>query len=536
MLNAYSILEAVGEVREDYVRDTAEFLQVGEAARAHRHIRLWRTLLIAAVLTALFTATAYAAGWFGIGQRSIETEIPEPAWLEPDQEKPQTYHWVSLNGFKDSPEYKANAEWLAFWHNYTGTHTITNDVSWQEELDKSEVDTCHFYGVYDAEMLQKLREIADAYGLRLHTDQVSPNTLRDFYRCAGTGAFLPEGTGLGYIYEDGSFKLEADVLTGPAYVEEGQLVQPGFGLTILKNLSGTILPMWHGMDEPEQYREWEYTNRFGDTVLMSYNSHRDDLRIFFDLDGVFVEVSGYSLAGAFADDTEMERLADCVVFHELLKTAPDFSVVRRGPTVCEEPGTALSLSDFLRTQEGMALKEKLAYLNGEAPPQDPKQNEEGQRSIAEKYGLKPEGKTMAVCSQAVIDAKWYEDFTCIPLEFYQGLIPKAVDQELGPDHFLVMDNGVICFWAGIEWQYIPKGALGDWMEGTLDEEYPDGWFYRTACGVVVYIAADLSSPQGKRPVILYTAPNGWVIGKPNYYHSAYEPESWADCVDFTVFK
>ena len=155
MLNAYSILEAVGEVREDYVRDTAEFLYLDEPARPHRRIRLWRTLLIAAVLTALFTATAYAAGWLGIGQRSIETEVPKPAWLDPEQATPQTYHWVSLNGFKDSPEYKANAEWLAFWHSYTNTHTITNDVSWQEGLDKSEVDTCHFYGVYDAEMLME---------------------------------------------------------------------------------------------------------------------------------------------------------------------------------------------------------------------------------------------------------------------------------------------------------------------------------------------------------------------------------------------
>ena len=51
------------------------------------------------------------------------------------------------------------------------------------------------YGVYDLAMLDELNALAEQYGLRLHTHQVTPYTLEDFYRAAGTGAFLADGAG-----------------------------------------------------------------------------------------------------------------------------------------------------------------------------------------------------------------------------------------------------------------------------------------------------------------------------------------------------
>ena len=316
-MNSYKLLHAMSGIREDYVLEAMDFLGYSaEKARPHRvNRKLWTTLLVAAIIVSLFTVTAYAMGWFGLRERMIES-APETQEAVSESASPENStaptaepkRWVSLNGYADSPEYRANAEWLRFREEYLASQ-------------------------------------------RLHTHQVSPLTLDDFYRAAGTGAFLAEGEGSGYIYEDGSFKLE---VSRP---------QREYTLTILKNLSGTILPLSSGMDRPENYQEWEYTNSHGDTVLMAFNDRREDihassadLRIFFDMDGVFVMAHAAFYESEDLTKAECEELADEIIFHELLKTEPDFSALYVDPTVADDPGSAVTLADFLASPEGQAAR------------------------------------------------------------------------------------------------------------------------------------------------------------------------------------
>ena len=325
MLDSFALLSAMRGIRDDYVMDAANALGYSDTVERpttrHFNRKLWSTLLVAAILISLFTITAYAMGWFGLRERVIES-VPdtEPAVTEnsfaADSPAPtvEPMRWVSLNGYRESPEYLANAEWLRFREEYRASHTISNDNSWMNGLDEQTINTCHYYGVYDQNMLDELNALAVQYGLRLHTHQVTPLTLEDFYRVAGTGPFLTSGDGYGYVYEDGSFKLDCDIN------EEGVI------LTVNKHLSGTILPLAHGVDDPEQYQEWEYTNIHGDTVLLVYNeklrdAERGDLRMFFDMDGVFVEVSVIYLGDAIgASRADCEKIADMIIFHEMLNT------------------------------------------------------------------------------------------------------------------------------------------------------------------------------------------------------------------------
>ena len=214
-MNAYTLLHAMSGIREDYVLEARDFLGYHEARPKKNYVnrRLWTTLLAASFLIALFTATAYAMGWFGMRDRMIESvPVSTPAVTESGSNETaapastaEPKRWVSLNGYANSPEYLANAEWLRFREEYLASHTITNDNSWMNGLDEETINTCHYYGVYDRAMLDELDELAEQYDLRLHTHQVSPFTLEEFYLIAGTGAFLTEGNGVGYIYEDGSF-------------------------------------------------------------------------------------------------------------------------------------------------------------------------------------------------------------------------------------------------------------------------------------------------------------------------------------------
>lgn len=540
-MNSYKLLHAMSGIREDYVLEAMDFLGYAtEKARPHRvNRKLWTTLLVAAIIVSLFTVTAYAMGWFGLRERMIES-APETQEAVSESATPENSpaptaepkRWVSLNGYADSPEYLANAEWLRFREEYLATHTITNDNSWMDVLDEETVNTCHYYGVYEQAMLDELNALAEQYGLRLHTHQVTPLTLEDFYRAAGTGAFLTEGNGSGYIYEDGSFKLETSGTKSNVL------------LSILKNLSGTILPLSSGMDKPENYEEWEYTNIHGDTVLMAFNETREDidvsvadLRIFFDADGVFIMAHAGFYDGEPVTKDDCEAIADRIIFHELLKTEVNTEVVQHGPTICDEPGDAATLEEFLASPEGKAANE-YAELQRElrGTVEGNQRLLELQPTVAEKYGLTYTQTHSLVYSQENIDSGMYDDMSV-------GLISQEDFAALGYDKqiceqfyegFDCYDNGLICGATGMEWRYIPNGAFCPFLTAPIAADYSQQWFYRTRCGAVVLIAADL--PETERThVIIYRTEKGWLIGQGGLVHSAYEMEYYADTLNFTVF-
>ena len=512
-MNENTLLRAIGGIDDRYIAETGELLAQPLPRRSYRAV--WRTALIAAALAALFSVTAYAMGWFGLRSRTIETAPALPAATASSAEG--TEYWVSLNGYAESPEYKANAEWTAFWWDYVLHTDIDYDSDYLAGADAETVWTARFYGCYDRTMLDKLYQLAGQYSLKLHTDQVTPLNMEDFYRAAGTGAFLSEnGDGGGYLYEDGSFKFEGEIVTGEPKLVDGELQRPGWSFVLHRNLAGTILPYHDGMDEPEDYEEWDYTTVHRDTVRMCYEAEGNHLMIFFDRDGVFVLVESGGMFTTFADKREMEELADNIVFHELLKHKADFSVARHGPTVCQNPGQAADLADFLASDEG--------------------------RWAAAHAG---EGRELGarVCPQSEIDSGWNEDEAYITEEEFAA---RGYDVRLAQQSYAlyVADNGVLELENGMHWVYIPEGA--DYaLPEAIPADYADGWFYRNENGAVLYIAADLPEGKGlpvtdphdpvRRATLLCRTEGGWLIGRSSYYHSAYELEAGADRIDPSLF-
>ena len=539
-MNSYKLLHAMSGIREDYVLEAMDFLGYSaEEARPRRvNRKLWTTLLVAAIIVSLFTVTAYAMGWFGLRQRMIES-APETQEAVSESASPENStaptaepkRWVSLNGYADSPEYLANAEWLRFREEYLATHTITNDNSWMDGLDEETVNTCHYYGVYEQAMLDELNALAEQYGLRLHTHQVTPLTLEDFYRAAGTGAFLTEGSGSGYIYEDGSFKLECE------------LELKGGMLAVIKNTAGSILPISHGIDDPDRYEEWEYTTVHGDTVLLAWNNqlrgmNRGDLRMFYDSDGVFIEAYLIDEGNRDLDGREAcEALADKIIFHELLKTAPDFSVLYVEPTVANDPGDTATLADFLASPEGQAARAWSQASNSR------RGTEAGQRELAslrpgivEKYGLLDYTQDWEVGSQEHIDSGLFQDSPA-PAINYDEFAEKGYDRRIAEMFYTLglQDNGVVLGYKSMLWIYIPFGSFCDYTFDLTADSYTDEWFYRTECGAVVTLCADFGDTSTAPPVVIYRTANGWLIGHGNFCHNAYELESWADEINYTLF-
>lgn len=505
MVDGAFLLKAMNGIHEEQVLLAGAFLEAGESAPPRRLGKRWIVVLAAAVLLSLFTVTAYALGWFGIGQRTFAgfrgTEL-----------------FLSLNGYRDSPEYKANAEWTAFYHAYVENTEIDYDSGFLDGQSADTVETCHYYGCADQTMADRLFEIAGRYGLKLHTLRLTPVTLEDFYQGAGTGAFLSSGgTGNGYIYEDGSFKIEGD------FAPENGGDRPLYGFTFQRHLAGTVLPLFDAAFDPEDYTEWEYTNVWGDRVLISFNEKERAGEIFFDRDGVYLNVSGGLTAGGDSPES-LERLADLFIFHEALPHEADIAYLSHGPTVCDRPGDAASLADFLSSPEGKGAAAYYAFAYrqvGEAAswgydpwaqPQEALLEE--MRRLAEDYGLHAPSQSGTPEAPDWLDQTALEQFSPI----------RAV-----------YDNGVL---DGDLWQVIPKGALSISLGPLPEADAWESWYYRTDKGYVVYIQANLDSPHGpdRGAVILYEGENAWFVGRPGWYNTAYEIEATANGLDFSLFK
>ena len=117
-VDAAAALEAF---KTDYDGAEPVFSEVAEpgadspASGRRRRRGVLRILLAAAILTALFSATAYAAGWFGLRSRAVQTgiEIDTPDFEAVGKEAAEKSEAVLLipAGYQQSAEYQAAEEW-----------------------------------------------------------------------------------------------------------------------------------------------------------------------------------------------------------------------------------------------------------------------------------------------------------------------------------------------------------------------------------------------------------------------------------------
>ncbi len=78
-MNRYDVFQALSQVDEAHLEAAERFLESGkEPAVKHKTIRSVRVVLLAAAITALLAATAYAAGLFGLRWREVAPEETFP--------------------------------------------------------------------------------------------------------------------------------------------------------------------------------------------------------------------------------------------------------------------------------------------------------------------------------------------------------------------------------------------------------------------------------------------------------------------------
>ncbi len=299
-MNNHDLYQAVFSQVHTDVRIKMEDVQTMKPI--HRIKKRVVGLAVAVCLIFTCSVTAFATNLWGLRDLLLDQDPPEVS------EEAQSMEMISLQGFSDSNEYKALAEWMAFTDSYDQDGTILNQIgNGPTGLDEK----YSLYLVYSQEMADKLDEITAKYHLSLHRGITDVATREDLFAYLGTSDFLgetntPYST---YMYEDGTFHFD-----GSASLEGGLNIDYQF----MRCVKGSFTDVPLNIGTADAYNTWDYTTTSGVTVLLSLGP--DKALVIADLERSFVSINVLegteSESGAITAEN-LEAFADSFDFSAL---------------------------------------------------------------------------------------------------------------------------------------------------------------------------------------------------------------------------
>lgn len=280
-MRALDFALALNDIDQSLLQESLD--RIYRVKRTASRRRLLKIALLAALLSALFIAAAYASGFFPLRSR-----------IHSDEDLGRL---IVPNGSQASAEYQAAVDWFG----YLGQRQpFVSDFSFADTEEERGI--CQIYFVPNREALDVLLDISREYGLSLYTDSIFVSSPEQLYVLAGTGNFSDweiVNSG-GYVFSDGSFKLE-----GLIDIEGTWLT-----FTLHRIYRGSIYP-YNGYGQPRDYAQEEYlTARGFDVGITAWEDGRRD--ISFSDGEVYINLS---LDGA--DEALARRAADGIDFAAL---------------------------------------------------------------------------------------------------------------------------------------------------------------------------------------------------------------------------
>ena len=474
-MRAMDFALAFNDIDQSLLQETLE--RVMEKRQTYRLRRLAKVALLAALLSALFIAAAYASGFLPLGSRIHRDE--------------NLGRLIVPNGTESSAEYQAAVDWFG----YRAEHSDA-----RQDLSLSFVETPEerwislIYSVTDREALDTLLDISREYGLSLYTDSIFVSSPEQLSLLAGTGDFFGgrlENAG-GYVFADGSFKLEGSMDVG-----DSSLL-----FTLHRIYRRSIYP-YNGYGQPLHFDQEEYLTALGfDVGITAWEDGRWD--ISYSVGEVYINLS---LDGA--DEALARRAADGIDFSALCTNngkAGEILGIDRSPGANPEAAGAYEeLYDSPEFQGSMDFTQwfrEVFYgstFTGVYGQEGYEDIDAQMDMLREKYGLSP--------AVSKTEAQWAE-----------------------------YSNGARYLDAGdYNLHYIPKGALYTRLEYFAPfSEYSMIWSYDTPDGARVYCACD--GPEKRSCAhVLYETDSAWVLLNMHTL-DVWEIQRSADSIDWSEFK
>ena len=211
---------------------------------------------------------------------------------------------ISLSGYMDSPESQALAEWEDFLAHYDADHKVLDQLGNGVFIAEGREDWSQ-YSVYSYEMGEKLDEIVEKYGLKLHTDVNVIDQDELMYRVGGS--FMDkESLTWAYMYEDGFFHVEGDVELAGCGTTDFQFI---------RSVKGTFNGVALYVRQVEDYTDWQYITACGEPALIAMGPYH--ALIFADFDDCFVTVNVLLGSEDGMTQEDLQTLADKIDFRIL---------------------------------------------------------------------------------------------------------------------------------------------------------------------------------------------------------------------------
>lgn len=571
MLNSEKFIIAMTDIDEKYLEEGRASLGYCERPAAHVKIKKTRRgLLIAAIIAGLLAATGCAYRWLGLSARL--SPAPEPLTKEETKGG-----YISMNGYGATPEGKAHAEWAQFCLDYREEDLNSNDPELDFLQGGAELESYYrVYSAYDREMMDKLLEIREKYGVRLHTELVVPPNNSYFFKMTGLEPFILTDEAecdfmAEYLYEDGSFKAVGSFERGGRQLN----------FTFIRGAKGALDPALNYIYSPDTYDEWQYITSGGAALNIAVCNY-DDLGerrtnyIFYQDDNYLVTIFS-ATPGGENYRANAEEFAEKFDYAAACGGVTDLALVTAAePRPAKPRGELMTIKDWTETDEFKAstrfqqfytayagkLEENRGtienypyfYYYGDFPTEIDSVNAEFE-AIAEEYGLMMPRRSTVVLAGQLIPSRVVRSDRGIPIsenfervevsarERYamMGCEPFAAEGE--PFFVVKYDNGA--FFCEIPFahtsvyiHYVPKGSFYPLFPPLLSTD-DLSWAYDTACGEQVFIAngGEMQYPACGESCIIYETDTAYVIaildgGKAE----AYLLEMAADNIDFTKFK
>ncbi len=288
-MNSNDLFDIIGQAPDRYVLDAVNNRQAQTRAVPQKRI-----VLVAAIVIMILCLVGCAVMYFlslqdmKVGEYNFY--VP-PAYDEDGNLIPVETHapitQLSLQGANT----EALAEWLAF------TNSYDKDLEIAAEADRTGSawkipDNYHLtYGCYSQEMVDKLNAIKKKYDLKLLSayipcEHYEGDVILGALGLDGLiepGKFVDVAYGGGYFFPEGTFKIDMSISLD-AVDWKWENAYGSYRYSVKEFFD----PAVGGIDGTEEYSQWNYTRKDGQTVLLVLNEKT--ARIYADLPDAFVSI------------------------------------------------------------------------------------------------------------------------------------------------------------------------------------------------------------------------------------------------------
>lgn len=274
-MNGYDLLQIIGEAREDFVLETVASCTGGERIKKRLPVR--KSVLIAAVIAVTLVLAGCVAVFLRLQDLSIaqETYVPKldpyGHFAEPTE---QTRDVLTLYAHSGSPVQQAAKEWYEFTQSYDPEGALMTNL----QDDPSIANNYEYiYHCYTQEMVDKVDEIAETYGLNLLQDSL---TIQDWQHQVA----LEEMQIHGLFREDAGVAVKA--LSGMFYFPQNFSLNVRFQLTgedalwekpvsarVFYSRKDYMVPPSYLEVDLETYEQWNHTAADGTELLLALSSN-----------------------------------------------------------------------------------------------------------------------------------------------------------------------------------------------------------------------------------------------------------------------